>query len=376
MSSSPSGPLLLHVTAAACSLLPDNCAETCYNSTCPCIRIDMLIHLISIALFSSWPQYAIIFFHCARHNPEVTFTLVTNLDDHHPSWREKFGDLEKPRNVHFASYTFDEVVSKIHEDNLGLGVNLTVKSPYKLIDYKPLYGVLFQKELMGCTHWGWFDLDIFVGNIKAVYECGYDGEDIISYDHVLVHGPLMVIRNAPVVNTFYKNMEPLLKTAFLHARTILFDENYFPRLIVSNNSVTVKKLKKQNCEIRDIWMWYRGNIQSRHGPCVIYHFGGGPRRASAMHKELAWARAQTYFSGQYYKNDEYGYGEIRKRNSAISFIFTFIDKKFKIVPSANSTNMSIKVPVSQYYNVLSDIAVKFHAEGNQCNKSLVSLNPK
>jgi hypothetical protein len=37
----------------------------------------------------------------------------------------------------------------------------------KFNDLKPLYGSLFQEQLAEYSHWGWFDLDCFMGDMRA-----------------------------------------------------------------------------------------------------------------------------------------------------------------------------------------------------------------
>lgn len=221
----------------------------------PCKPV-MLINLISIALYASWPQYMAIFLHGAAHNPDVRFTLISNIDEHHPSWEHNFGNITKPNNVVIVPHTFKSIVSLIKKDNLGLGADLSISNPYKLIDFKPMYGVMFAKELIGFTHWGWFDLDIFVGDIKSMYECGYRGEDVLSYDRTIVQGPLMVLRNTEFVNTFYLN---LLSTSYmlnhlLQGTAVLFDERYFPNLIKRNASIVSKALQSRDCDPGECWL--------------------------------------------------------------------------------------------------------------------------
>eukprot|EP00603_Paraphysomonas_imperforata_P013152 CAMPEP_0114481768 /NCGR_PEP_ID=MMETSP0104-20121206/17868_1 /TAXON_ID=37642 ORGANISM="Paraphysomonas imperforata, Strain PA2" /NCGR_SAMPLE_ID=MMETSP0104 /ASSEMBLY_ACC=CAM_ASM_000202 /LENGTH=221 /DNA_ID=CAMNT_0001657395 /DNA_START=96 /DNA_END=757 /DNA_ORIENTATION=- len=219
-----------------------------------------------------------IILHSARHNPEVRFTLITNLNETHESWERVFGDMTKPSNVIFAPYTFEMIVREINKDNVGLGSTpIMIKNPYKLIDFKPMYGKIFQKELAGYTHWGWFDLDIHLGDVKRSYECDYHEEDFISYDNTRVHGPLMVNRNTEFVTTFYKNvlLYPDVFSMLQGARAILFDEVFMPHLIKKNQTVTLKRSHKRSCEGQEVYMWYKGEMQGSSGSCVIYHFGGG-----------------------------------------------------------------------------------------------------
>lgn len=338
----------------------------------------MLINLISIALFTSWPKYLPIFLQGARHNPDVRFTLITNLDEHHPSWHTMLGNVTKPSNVILAPYTFDMIVEEIQKrNNLGLGMEkLEIKSPYKLIDFKPMFGVLFHKELVGFSHWGWFDLDIYVGNIRATYECGYANEDFVSYDQVRVHGPLMILRNTELVNNFYMNMlsYPNTVTSFQLHKAILFDELYMPYLIKSNSSVVVKHLQDHNCDSY-VWLWYKGDMVNALGPCIIYHFGGGGTKLSRNHKTSQWSKVKMFFSG-YHESEEYGYGQVKPPAGDIgifAFVFTFtVDNKLKIVNSTCSSKLSdaqVEKYTQKYTRQLKRIAGRFHLPDGQCKST-------
>jgi hypothetical protein len=332
----------------------------------------MLINLISIALFSAWPNYLSIFFHCALHNPNVRFTLITNLDEHHSSWNENLGNITKPNNVILVQYTFETIKAEIQKENLGIGADLKLSSPYKLIDYKPMYGVLFQKELIGFSHWGWCDLDIFIGDIKATYECGYKNEDFLSYDSVNVHGPLMILRNTEFVNNFYLNMRsyPSTVESFRHSRTILFDELHMPYLIKRNSSAVLKTFHNQsrNCDASGIWMWYRGEMRNSAGPCVIFHFGGGGTKLSKRYKVTEWNRAKAFFSGGYHKSGDFGYGVARgKKIQSFSFVFTFTEsKEFVVVNTTSGEDSDISRGLRKLMDQFKSIAANFHLPNSQC----------
>ena len=49
----------------------------------------------------------------------------------------------------------------IHNINWG-GVN----SPYKLCDYKPVYGLIFDEDLQDYDFWGHCDVDLIFGDIR------------------------------------------------------------------------------------------------------------------------------------------------------------------------------------------------------------------
>ena len=322
----------------------------------------MLINLVCIALYTAWPAYTPLFMHTALHNPAVRFTLVTNLNESHQSWSEHLGTMPKPNNVVLVPYSFDELVTTIHKDNLGLGPTpLSITSIYKLIDYKPMFGVLFHRELVGFSHWGWFDLDIIVGNITSVYGCNYTGrEDFISYDNTLVHGPMMINRNTELVTTFYKNVLsfPKHRSGLGKSRAMLFDEIVLPILISRNSSVVSMSSHKRNCDTGGVWMWYRGEMQNRLGPCVIHHFGGGGRRQSRESKDDVWARNRAFFDGDFHKTGLHGFGTAKRLGGYLSFVFTFTKTNdFVIVNSTSTLNPGLNS--TALFRMLTHVAKRF-----------------
>ena len=331
----------------------------------------MLLNLISIALYASWHPYMNFFMNSARHNPQVVFTLITNLDEHHESWVKAFGNVSKPPNVHLAHYTFDMIAAKIHENNLGLGSEpLSVKTPYKLIDFKPMYGVIFSKELVGYTHWGWFDLDIHLGDVKGSYECDYRNEDFISFDNVRVHGPLMVSRNTEFVTTVYQDVlnYPKSLAALRGDPAILFDEKHMPYLVSKNPRVTLKKSHRRNCAC-EVWMWYKGQMQASTGSCVVQHFGGGGSVLSRGGKNREWARFKAFFEGGYHESGEYGYGSVdRFMLGEFSFVFTFNSTNdFVIVNTTSSENdTTLKKLIKKFAKQLRLFSSRFLEPNSVC----------
>lgn len=106
----------------------------------------MKINILLIALYESWPEHMLTFFHSVRHNnPLVTFTLFSNLNASHPSWATNLNDIEVPPNVKFVSTSFETIHKQIvDEDRLGLGFKVVVNTPYKLADFSPAYGKLYE----------------------------------------------------------------------------------------------------------------------------------------------------------------------------------------------------------------------------------------
>ena len=93
------------------------------------------------------------FLTACQSNPSVTFTLVTNLNFSHPSWAVNLYGMAVPPNVVLVKSSYEEVLRRMDDDKLELGFKPIVKSAYKLSDFAPAWGKLYEEQLEGYTHW-------------------------------------------------------------------------------------------------------------------------------------------------------------------------------------------------------------------------------
>ncbi|WP_160136370.1 DUF6625 family protein [Chryseobacterium sp. c4a] len=111
------------------------------------------IALINCYFGKSWPSYFDHFLFSCKYNSDVDFFIFTNL--------------EAPfhiANVHFIKINDLNEFSKIASEKLNLSINIL--DGYKLCDFKPTYGLIFQKYLKNYDFWGYCDIDIVFGNIR------------------------------------------------------------------------------------------------------------------------------------------------------------------------------------------------------------------
>jgi hypothetical protein len=101
---------------------------------------------------NEWPTHMQVWLHSVYYNPSITFTLLTNLNTSHSSWRDNLDDIPVPANLKLVSTNLETIVSTAAKE-LDFGFRLKVTKPYKLCDYNPLIGVLFADLLQGYTHW-------------------------------------------------------------------------------------------------------------------------------------------------------------------------------------------------------------------------------
>ena len=119
-------------------------------------------------------------------NPTIDFFLVT---DQHIESRAK--------NVHVINMSFQELKSILVNK---FGENVSLEYPYKLCDFKPLYGVIFQEYLEEFDYWGHCDMDLVFGDLRHFFECFH----LETYDKFLNLGHLCLYRNTEENNQRFK----------------------------------------------------------------------------------------------------------------------------------------------------------------------------
>ena len=114
--------------------------------------------LRKIALMTCWygpyPWYFPYFVRTIGFSPTIDFIIITDNTEEIPN---------KPENLKIVYRTMDEL-----KDNFSskLGFIVNIDSPYKLCDFKPAYGFLFQDIVNGYDFWGHIDLDVVFGDVQ------------------------------------------------------------------------------------------------------------------------------------------------------------------------------------------------------------------
>lgn len=164
--------------------------------------------------FGHFPWYFPYFLRSCEYNPSVSFIIITD--------NEAPADL--PANVSFVNKTLDEISLTATQK---LGFNVTIRDPYKLCDFKPVYGFLFPELIAGCDFWGHGDIDVIFGNIRRfITEEMLDEYDFISVRHDYITGHFALFRNCGEMNTLFmqsRDYKRVLGSLFHHC----FDETNF-----------------------------------------------------------------------------------------------------------------------------------------------------
>lgn len=130
--------------------------------------------------------------------------------------------MNYPENVSLKIMTFNNlrefVLSKFD-------FNIALNTPYKLCDYKPAYGYIFENYLQDFRFWGHCDIDMLIGNLSK-----FVTEDLLcNYDKLFCLGHMTLYKNTYENNRVFMSIykgEKLYRKVFSTNSICWFDEEY------------------------------------------------------------------------------------------------------------------------------------------------------
>jgi len=169
---------------------------------------------IIVPYFGKLPDFIPYFLSSCGSNPEFRWIIFND--------KEEFPDC--PENVYFKHFTISQF-EKLAAEKLGFKIILT--DPYKLCDFKPAFGLIFQDFLENDSFWGYCDLDMVFGRINHFITDEYfESYDIMSFYQGFMSGPLSLFRNNDFIRNLFKSCTAY-KRIFQDPEHTAFDENIF-----------------------------------------------------------------------------------------------------------------------------------------------------
>lgn len=143
-------------------------------------------------------------------NNTIDFLIVTDIEN----------NFKHGENVKFISMTLEDIRKRASK---RFNMKCQLSKPYKLCDYKPAYGLIFEDLLAGYEFWGYCDPDCIYGNIRK-----FITENILEkYDRIMNLGHFTLYRNVHEVNAAFMDLTMpaySYKEAFRTIGTVGFDE--------------------------------------------------------------------------------------------------------------------------------------------------------
>lgn len=285
---------------------------------------------IIIPYFGKLPSNLITFLYSCQHNKKIDWFIFTD---------QKLAVAQIPKNVHVIYKTFSSIKKKV-EGVVGLK-GLVLDAPYKLCDYRPAYGSIFQEYISDYKYWGYSDMDVVYGNLWKYIEYGIKN----GYDKIGHRGHLTLFKNNKRINERYKlpisnngTWERLCYKVFRTSKACHFDEDWGINLIYSqygfstyDNRNMVNEPFPENMELRSIDKNYYRLPQLyvyANGSCLFLY----KEKGKICKEEFGYFHFQKRLFTKYLKKpctrfyvDQSGYNKLKTfDNSSINLL---LDKR-------------------------------------------------
>ncbi len=170
--------------------------------------------VLIIPYFGNFKNYFPLFLKSCRYNPKVDWLIITD------------NDLKNlPNNVKVRRTTFEAIKSEFKK---ALSFQFFLEMPYKLCDFRPTYGQVFQKEIEGYDYWGYCDSDLIFGDLSKFIDPLMEK----GYEKIFAAGHLTLYKNTKENNLRYFKPykgESQIERVFLSKENTGFDEAYYDR---------------------------------------------------------------------------------------------------------------------------------------------------
>lgn len=184
----------------------------------------------------------------ALRNPTIDFMFFTDADV----------ELAENIIVHKMPFSdFQKIVQNAFDFQIALN------RPYKLCEFKQAYGFILQDYIKGYDFWGYGDLDLVYGDIRAFLT-----DSVLEHKFLLGWGHLTLLHNDEDANTYF--MKPVAgyqnyKDAFTTTKITFFDEFRYKGC----------SDKWHDCRPEDCWLECPFDNASK--PKQSYHFNSQTR---------------------------------------------------------------------------------------------------
>lgn len=243
--------------------------------------------------FGAFPDYFPFFLRSCAVNPEYHWHIFTD----NPStsfW---------PANVYHHPMTLREA-KDFFQRKFDFPVSLS--SPKKLCDYKPLYGFLLEEELRGYDFWGHCDLDQIFGQMMI------PDDFFQKYDKLYTLGHFSLYRNTPEVNCMLLERKQNRVREVLQTEKMMAFDEWGPEN--TNEAFQHSGLKFYAKEYgADIWPVSKVFQLSRYQAADNRY-----RPVAGTRGILRWRDGRLFYIYQDGREEEFPYVHLQKRTLPVS----------------------------------------------------------
>jgi hypothetical protein len=242
-----------------------------------------------ITYFGELPFWFPAFQHSCRYNPDIQWLIFSDAD------RPK----ECSENITFIKYSVNDFC-KIATKKIGVRLTINHSYLYKICDFKPTFGLIYEDYIKEYDFWGHCDLDIVWGKINNFIDDNLlEKYDIITSRLRRISGHFCLYRNTDEIKSFYLKMPLSIQLLQDSRKYQKIDEEFFSNYLNLSNTPNwfyrIKNFFVNEKKIRVYWdkilttsgkdqrvlisnhgkyfKWENGKVYSAEGEELMYiHF--------------------------------------------------------------------------------------------------------
>lgn len=178
---------------------------------------------IVIPYFGRWPFWMPYFLESCRANPDIDWLLYSDC-----------GQPERcPSNVRVVTVSYQDYCQRVAG---ALHIDFHPDQPYKLCDIKPALGLIHAEELAGYDFWGFGDLDLLYGDLRAYFTAERLARfDLFSTHARRISGHLCLIRNTEEMRTAFMRVKHW-QFRLESPEHLAFDESAFSKIFLRHKN--------------------------------------------------------------------------------------------------------------------------------------------
>lgn len=164
-----------------------------------------------IPYFGNLPNYFRFWLRSCGNNPNFTWLLITDAEINE----------DIPLNVIVKKISFADLKRRIQG---CFDFEISLDKPYKLCDFKPAYGFIFQQDISDYVYWGVCDMDLIWGNLASLASIVAEKK----FQKILDLGHCMLLKNNPEINRIFQKRSLgclYYRDVFASSRNMIFDED-------------------------------------------------------------------------------------------------------------------------------------------------------
>ncbi|MCE7602176.1 DUF6625 family protein [Vibrio fluvialis] len=165
--------------------------------------IDKKKLVLIVPYFGKLPSWFDLWLRSAKFNREIDFLLFTDCN------------IESSNNIIVMKMTFSDFVRMCQSK---FEFKISLENPYKICDYRPAFGLIFDEYIKKYSHWGHCDTDLIFGDLSNFIDLDSMGD----YGRIYTRGHLSIFKNNAEINSLFKSN---ICISFIDYRRV-FNTNY------------------------------------------------------------------------------------------------------------------------------------------------------